>query len=436
MSKIKNLVMLVLLISAITVTGIGTAAAKTVKSETLIKGEYGALPLGDQLYAVNYDDGSMDLKLVHNNFMKASISAIPETTYASTADNPKVPITIQGVAKAIDNQDSHTHRITVTDLNGNLVKSQDFVVPSDQSANVEITFDKMNAGTYVYSIKETVLRKTGFRHDWGSVNSGTNCQGWQNDWWQIEGTWQTGSWSGVWCSVPGLPSAGSTAKGTIMYADIGATVAGSQKTFAITVSQKPIVTAAPTSGSGQTLPKIQIVPPAISRLMGIMSSWFTSLLGLSISGGQTVNTVVNQPYTTQISLNYAAYTQCNPDSPASANCGDLKYAEWFIVDSNKQVIKESGWSDLLTASGGAWNATATFRPTNIGTYYLVGVVNKQTYTYTDKWSMIEGIETKELQVINVRLPGVATTSPGSASSLFKLPDFSNWFNNIWSWLGL
>ena len=119
---------------------------------------------------------------------------------------------------------------------------------------------------------------------------------------------------------------------------------------------------------------------------------------MSIQGGLTIDAALNQSYTTTISLQFQA-----PDTNYADGTYESKYGEWFVIDSSMKLKQESGWSPELTTS--QYTATASFIPTSPGTYYLIGVVVRQNYTYANNaWGVSETIETKEIQKIIVRAP--------------------------------
>ena len=168
----------------------------------------------------------------------------------------------------------------------------------------------------------------------------------------------------------------------------------------------------PTPTSNQDKPKPVIIPPAISRLFDVISSWITGLFGLSIQGGVAIDAGVNQPYTSAISLPFQA-----PDIIYTDGSYESKYGEWFIVDSSMKLLHESGWSPELTTS--PYTATASFTPTSPGTYYLIGVIVRQNYVYEgNAWTVTETIETKEIQKITVR--AAPTTTPPQTNILTQL----------------
>lgn len=193
-------------------------------------------------------------------------------------------------------------------------------------------------------------------------------------------------------------------------------------------SSSPSVTSVPPTSSAPSTPtaKPTIIPPTISRLWDIVSKWFLNLLPFSLQGGETVNTIVNQPYSLQLGLLFTP-----PDTNYADGSYEAKFGEWFIVDSNKKILYESGWSQELTNS--PYAATVTFTPTTPGTYYLAVIIIKQSYTYVNgQWTMTESIETKELQQINANLPGVTKQSPSPLSNIFG--SLTSWFNSAFPWL--
>jgi hypothetical protein len=174
-------------------------------------------------------------------------------------------------------------------------------------------------------------------------------------------------------------------------------------------------------------PKPVIVPPALSRFFDLIWVGLKGMFGLSIAGGQTISTVIHQPYSTPISLSFVA-----PDVNYTDGSYQAKFGEWFITDSNKNILKESGWSSELTAS--PWVGTATFTPTTAAKYYLIGVVVSQQYTWNGAaWTVSETVETKEVQEIVAALPAV-TKAPVTTSSSGILANLSAWLKSIFSWL--
>lgn len=160
---------------------------------------------------------------------------------------------------------------------------------------------------------------------------------------------------------------------------------------------QPDITPAPTPTPTQpiTPPKPVIIPPVISRLWETVMGWISDLFGLTISGGPAVNVLVNQPYSTSISLAFSP-----PDTNYADKTYESKYGEWLIIDGSKNLKYESGWSQELIYS--PYTAIASFTPTTPGTYYLIGVIVRQNYVYANgAWTLSETVETKEAQKIIV-----------------------------------
>ncbi len=195
------------------------------------------------------------------------------------------------------------------------------------------------------------------------------------------------------------------------------------------VVQPVITTVVPPQTPGtvdNSRPKPTIIPPAISRLSKMIVTWFRGLTGLSIMGGESVEIILNQPYNSSVSLEFAAYDSCNVDNPPD-RCS-MKYAEWFVVDPGRKLVKESGWSSELKDS--PYTANIYFVPRGPGTYYVVALLVRQDYTYTASgWSMKEVVEKKELQKVRV----VRQAPPPSDGSRPSRPPgnfFGGWLSGI------
>jgi hypothetical protein len=165
---------------------------------------------------------------------------------------------LQGLAQSIDGQASHVHRLTVTDSTGAVVKTTDFNVPSGQNVNVNLALNKLTAGTYTYSVSETISVQTGFRVLTGSLQalpyygyvSCTLCDPNQKGYVWASAVWTLAPPGTInrdisYVSVQGLPSPSGLAENTVMYVDEKATTAGSTKTFTVTSSPVPVATNPP-----------------------------------------------------------------------------------------------------------------------------------------------------------------------------------------------
>lgn len=179
-----------------------------------------------------------------------------------------------------------------------------------------------------------------------------------------------------------------------------------------TPTVQPTITPAFTTPP-QSRPKPVIIPPAISRVFSLIFDWVTSLFGLTISGGSSIDVQTGSLYTTSLSLDFVS-----PDSDYTDGTYQTVFAEWLIMDSGKNVLFESGWNQLTTSP---YSATASFTPQTAGTYYLVGVVVKQQYTYGTGWTMTENVETKEIQRINAIAPVITTPNPTPAITSAPTP---------------
>lgn len=152
-----------------------------------------------------------------------------------------------------------------------------------------------------------------------------------------------------------------------------------------------------------------IIPPAISGLWETILGWIGGFFPLTIAGGVSIHSVVNQPYSTSISLEFTA-----PDTNYLDGTYESKYGEWLIIDGAKNIKYESGWSSELKSS--PYTATASFIPTTPGTYYLIGVLVKQNYVYANNvWSVTETVETKEIQKIIIDSGPGPTLKPPSTN---------------------
>ena len=166
-------------------------------------------------------------------------------------------------------------------------------------------------------------------------------------------------------------------------------------------------------------PEPVLMMPSIFSFFADIFDWLKEFLGFTISGGDSVNVLVNQPYTTSISLDFAPLDTDYTDGTFQAAFG-----EWFVTDSDQNIKVESGFTELTTAP---YIVTATHTPTAAGKYYLIGVVIRQDYVYdgTD-WIMSEHLETKEVQSLNVILPAPTVTTPTMS--------LSDIIANIWAWM--
>ena len=179
-----------------------------------------------------------------------------------------------------------------------------------------------------------------------------------------------------------------------------------------------IAAPAPTAPITTGIPAPTVVPPAISKLFSLLWGSVKGIFGLSISGGQTVSIELNKPYTTSLSL---AFTP--PDSDYSDGSYQTVFAEWLIADANQNIKYESGWQQLTSSP---YAATPTFTPQTAGSYYLIGVVVKQQYTYSNGWTMTENVETKEVQ----QLVAKQTISPPSPNP----PAAGDFLSGLFAWL--
>jgi len=232
MNKIKNILIVLMILSSI-----GIASAQTVISRDIIKSQYGSLGdlfgIGDRLYVIKYSDGSADFQLVRSTLQKLSITSIPTTNYVSTTKSIDVPITISGISSSMDGQTSHKHEINVYDtVTSGFIKTFQYNISSDAEVNVKMTFDKLSAGTYLYTASERVYVKTAFV----SVRGSQKCS---------DGSYSTAFWNikdtfSYICDVAYLPHASDTVAGTVVYVETGATVLGNSKMFSITATTTPI----------------------------------------------------------------------------------------------------------------------------------------------------------------------------------------------------
>jgi len=189
----------------------------------------------------------------------------------------------------------------------------------------------------------------------------------------------------------------------------------------------PVDTPLPVTTISTPIPKPFIVPPALNKIWDSLISWLSSWFPLlSIAGSSTVNVPINQPYSTSMSLAFGA-----PDTVYGDGTYTAKFGQWIVVDSNKNLKYESGWTNELVSS--PYIVTATYTPTSAGKYFLVGLINKQTYTWNGaQWVMVETIETKEVQELVVGLPNVPVTKPIGTTTY--LNDLFVWLKGLFSWL--
>lgn len=185
-------------------------------------------------------------------------------------------------------------------------------------------------------------------------------------------------------------------------------------------------TPTPTTGGGSPAPKPQIIPPNIDRLFSAIWGSIKSIFGLSISGGATIVTPVNQAYTATVSLPFTA-----PDKDWTDGKYQTVYAEWFIADSVQTVKAESGWIEVSTTP---YTGTISFTPTAPGKYYVVGLVVKQDYTWDNtaqKWNVVETVESKEVQQITATPSTAPTTTRPSLSSF--LSGLMSFLRSLFPW---
>ncbi len=307
--KAQIALVLLLLIS------IQTASAVTVQQKdlTLIKSQYGKLGdifhFGDRLYV----DSNGHLIIERGSpFSSADIVSVQAVTYVSTNDVPNVPLTLKGLAQSIDGQASHVHKLTITDSSGAVVKTMDFNVPSEQNVNVNLALNKLPAGTYTYSVSETISVQTGFRVLTGSLQalpyygyvSCTLCDPNQKGYVWASAVWTLAPPGTInrdisWVSVSGLPSPSGLAENTVMYVDEGATTAGSTKSFLVTSAPVPIATNPPA-------PTVQVTaiatsaPTASATATGTPSDFYETYNGYTITkvgntfyvNGEAFNTII------------------------------------------------------------------------------------------------------------------------------------------------
>jgi len=228
----------------------------------------------------------------------------------------------------------------------------------------------------------------------------------------------TGTTTNVVCTLSKIPV-------TVISTPIPTTISTPIPTVISTPIPTTISTPIPTAIP--TIPKPSIIPPALSRIWNSLVMWLSSWFPLlSIVGGSTVNVPINQPYSTTMSLAFGA-----PDTVYGDGSYTAKFGQWIVVDSNKNLKYESGWTNELIAS--PYTVTTTYTPTSAGKYFLVGLINKQTYTWNGaQWLMTEVIETKEVQELVVGLPNVPVTKPVGIS--FYLNDLFGWLKGLFSWL--
>jgi len=377
--KIKSIVIILMLIASI-----GIVSASTT---TIIKTQYPAFiaqfGIGEVLYKTISDNGEVSYQLNRNGFKPLTIFADTKYYQINQGSSVVVPITINGCCYAMDWQDYHEHTIYVfDDVTGKLVL-QNYPVnvgSTETNKGTSVTLTPPNAvGLYKYKIREMIGLNT--------VSDGYVL---------------------------------ATGNLIVISIQVGTPV----PTYTTPVPTYTVPTPTPTVTQPPITPPT-IIPPALSRLWNIIMSWITSWLPLSITGGVSVDTTVNQPYSTQISLSFVT-----PDRVYTDGTYEAKFGKYLILDSAKTIVKEESWSSELTTS--PYTVSASFTPTTVGKYYLIGLVARQKYTYASGvWSVVEDIETKEVQELNVKQIGQPVVGQPSTNLLSGL--FS-WLKGLFPWL--
>lgn len=460
MNKIKSGIMILIMLMSI-----GIASAEDIGSKQLIaKSSIYSSISGEEVYQITYPNGGSEVVLERNTLQPGFIMGVSEG-YDQAIPNGAVAIytmELQGISSAVDGLRFHGHELIVTDVNtGNVLFEETISLadpdsyPSSSKKTVSINLGTFaNDATYAFFAQEYVYllggkRATGDSHrltlkvGTGTItpptpvtsvfhlNYGGSCCGsgtyvsytlTKNGNRINEGTFQ-------------IPSSSSSSKDAYAASFCQCSAADTlyingvlyrQGTVISTPTPTPIVTGGKVymcfDGKQVTdlnlcvKPKVVIIPPSISRLWDIIWSSIKGFLGLTIMGGQSVTTTVNQPYSTTLILSFAA-----PDIVSEDGTYQAKFGEWVIADASGNILKESGWSSQLTTS--PYTVTATFTPTSPAKYYLIGVIDSQQYKWDGtNWLMTESIETKEVQVINAQLPGVTTKPPALSWSA------------IWTWI--
>lgn len=390
-------IMLFLLLASISVVN----AATSVSQETIMSDGI----LGDSVIRATYSDGStVDvLQRGISNTLKLRMSALSisyiepgDTLSVSTGVPIEYTVGILGVG--LDQLRCHETRLEVYDKsNGNLLQTIDYGCLANQKFFPDLYGKILNLGsinqrgTYGYRLQEMV---------------------------QLQSPSGALSW----------------VRGDVRYltAIVGGGAPTPQPTYNYPTPQPTYnnPTPQPTSTYKAPPPKPVIIPPALSALFEKIWLGIKGLLGLTISGSPTVDIQLNKPYSTAINLAFTA-----PDNDYSDGTYQTVFAEWFIADSNQAVKYESGWQQLSLPPYGTM---ATFTPLVAGKYYLIGVVVKQDYTWSDatqKWSAVETVETKEVQELNAKSAitppstgtGPTTTAKGVLASLWA------WIIGLFGW---
>lgn len=134
-------------------------------SKQLIKSQYGSLgeffSVGDRLYKLTYDSGSIEYKLERTTLLKpAFITSISSTLSVPINGYIDVPITITGISSTMDGQAAHDHVIRVYDSADTLVTNRQYNVNSGKTYSATLQLGtKSTAGVYTYTVKETIWLK-------------------------------------------------------------------------------------------------------------------------------------------------------------------------------------------------------------------------------------------------------------------------------------
>lgn len=396
---IQQLIILFLITS---MAGIATAANPISQTTIMTDGVF-----GDSVIRISYDDGTTADVLqrgianqIRTKLNKMSISDVSPGTTIQVSLGGEAIFQVAVLGVGLDNQQCHSTKGDVFNSAGTLVKTIDYGCIANQKYYPEIYGKILNLGsmsqrgTFTYKVQEMI---------------------------QLQSP-STGSLSWV--------------RGDVLYLTVvvGGAVPTPTPIPVPTYSNPTPPPPEPTYSNPTPVPTPQppgpgkpvIIPPAISRLWSLISSWFSMFLGLSILGGNSISATVGQDYTTQISLAYAT-----PDSDYSDGSYQAKFSEWFIIDSSKNIMFESGWINLNSAS--PWVATATYKPQTAGKFYLVAVIDSQQYTYQNgQWIMVETIETKEVQEINAKIGSPITKTPPPTNSIMS--GLTSWLKGLFSWL--
>jgi len=167
-------------------------------------------------------------------------------------------------------------------------------------------------------------------------------------------------------------------------------------------------------------PPEPILPDPLTWILGKLSaflSWLRSLLSFQVIQ-------VKQTYLPNEAMQFnITLVQTALDKDYSDGTYQEGYMVWFILDSNGNVVRNSGWINLTSPYTVGTNA-----PSTVGKYYFVVQSVRFDYQYGVGWSGPVELEKQAVQF------DVAYPAPPSP----PLPDIftyiRNALSNLWSWL--